>query len=61
MTGISFIVQKNNLKNCGSVGLKIENELYFEKLKVTEHFNKFFTTIASTLVDHLPPRKGKYG
>jgi len=45
----------------GSVRLNIENELCFEKSKVTEHFNKFFTTIASTLVDHLPPGKGKYG
>ena len=45
----------------GSVGLNIENELCFEKSKVTEQFNKFFTTIASTLVDHLPPGTGKYG
>ena len=28
---------------------------------MTEHFNKLFTTIASILVDHLPPGKGKYG
>ena len=28
---------------------------------MTEQFNKFFTTIASSLVDKLPPSVGKYG
>ena len=48
----------------GSIGLSIDNSTCFDKSEVTEQFNKFFynfTTIASSLVDKLPPSVGKYG
>ena len=63
--------KKNNQKNCGklskcntksgSICLSIDNNTCFGKSKVTEQFNKFFTTIASSLVDKLPPSVAKYG
>ena len=44
-----------------NIGLNINNEICFDKLKVAENFNKFFTTIASKLVEKLPAGLGKYG
>ena len=35
--------------------------LNFDKTTVATHFNTFFTTIASTLVDKLPQCSGKFG
>ena len=48
--------------NCkpGSIGLNIDNNICFDKSLVSEHFNKYFTNVASTLVDQLPPSNGKY-
>lgn len=44
-----------------NIGLNINDELCFDKLKVAENFNTFFTTIASKLVEKLPAGLGKYG
>ena len=44
-----------------NIGLNINNEICFDKLKVAENFNKCFTTIASKLVEKLPAGLGKYG
>jgi len=44
-----------------SIGLKIDGNLCFDKSTVAEHFNHFFTTIASTLVNILPAGSGRYG
>ena len=41
------------------IGLSIDNNTCFDK--VTEQFNKFFTTIASSLVDKRPLSVGIYG
>ena len=48
--------------NCkpGSIGLNIDNNICFDKSLVSEHFNNYFTNVASTLVDQLPPSNGKY-
>ena len=45
----------------GSIGLGIDNNTCLDKAKVTEHFNHFLTTTASTLVNKLPFSDGKYG
>ena len=42
-------------------GLKIDNEICFEKSKVAENFNNFFSTVASSLLKKLPTGSGKYG
>ena len=44
-----------------NIGIYINDELCFDKLKVAENFNQFFTTIASKLVEKLPAGLGKYG
>ena len=44
-----------------SIGLKINDEIYFDPLKVAEKFNSFFSTIASSLVEKLPSCSGKFG
>ena len=44
-----------------NIGLKIDNEMCFDKLKVAEQFNMFFTTVASSLVNKLPQGTGKFG
>ena len=38
-----------------SISLNIENELCFDKQKVAEYFNDYFKSIASSLVEKLPP------
>jgi hypothetical protein len=43
------------------IGLKIGDEICFDKQKVAEKFNSFFTTVASTLVEKLPPRPNIFG
>ena len=40
---------------CSNIGLKIGDDVCFEKPRVAETFNNFFTNIASTLVSKLPP------
>ena len=49
---------KCNTKN---IGLKIDNEMCFDKVKVAEHFNNFFTTVASSLLNKLPQGTGLEG
>ena len=44
-----------------NIGLKIDNEMCFDKLKVAEQFNMFFTTVASSLVNKLSQGTGKFG
>ena len=44
-----------------SIGLKINEEIWFDTLKVAEKFNSFFSTIASSLVEKLPNCSGKFG
>ena len=36
------------------IGLVVDDEICFDKLKVAQRFNEYFTSIASTLVDKLP-------
>ena len=48
---------KTNSKN---VGLKIDNEICFDKSKVDEKCNNFFSTVASSLLKKLPTESGKY-
>ena len=44
-----------------NIGLNIDNEVCFDKLKVAEHFNDYFTSIASSLVEKLPTCSGRFG
>ena len=44
-----------------SISLNIENELCFDKQKVAGYFNDYFTSIASLLVEKLPPCSGRFG
>jgi len=48
--------------NCkpGSIGLNIDNSICFDKSIVSEHFNNYFSNVASTLVNQLPPSNGIY-
>ncbi len=50
----------NKDKNSAKVVLEIDNEVCFDPLGIANHFNKFFTTVASTLVDKLPPAMNMY-
>ncbi len=43
------------------VGLDIDGKIEFDKNKVTNKFNSFFSLIANSLVDKLPLSKGNYG
>ena len=45
----------------GNIGLKINDELSFDKLEVAEKFNSFYTTVALTLVEKLPQSLHKFG
>lgn len=51
---------KTTLK-CVNIGLVINGLLCYDKWKVANHFNKFFTTVAECLVDKLPCGSGRYG
>jgi hypothetical protein len=44
-----------------NIGLKIEDSICFDKLKVAETFNSFYTSVASKLVEKLPKCINKYG
>jgi len=44
-----------------NIGLKINGEICFDKAKVCDMFNCFYTTVASTLVSKLPVLLGVYG
>ena len=43
------------------IGLKINDEVCFDPLKVAEKFNSFFLTTASSLVEKHPNCSGKFG
>ena len=53
-----IIKRKNNTNN---ISLNIENKLCSDKQKVAEYFNYYFTSIASSLVEKLPPCSGRFG
>jgi len=44
-----------------NIGLKIDDELCFDKCKVAEEFNSFYTTVASKLVEKLPKCQNLFG
>ena len=44
----------------GSIGLNIDNSICFDKSQVSEHFSNYFSNVASTLVNQLPPSNGLY-
>ena len=44
----------NNSKSSPNVVLNVEGNLCFEAKTIANHFNYFFTTVASVLVDKLP-------
>ena len=44
----------NKNKSFPNVVLNIDNENCFEPKKIANHFNTFFTTVASRLVNKLP-------
>ena len=44
-----------------SISLMIENEVWFDKRKVAEYCNEYFTSIASSLVEKLPLCSGRFG
>ena len=50
-----------NKKQLSIVGLLINGNICFDKIKVADTFNKYFTNIASNLVDRLPASTGNYG
>ena len=52
---------KKRTSSSGNIGLKIDGELSFDKLKVDEKFNSFYTTVASKLVEKLPQSFNKFG
>ena len=43
------------------ISLNIENKLCFDNQKAAEYFNDYFTSIASSLVEKLPPCSGRFG
>ncbi len=43
------------------VGLDIDGKIEFDKNKVANQFNSFFSLIANSLVDTLPLSNGRYG
>ena len=49
---------KNNSSN---IGLLINDSICFDKIKVADTCNKYFTNIASNLVDRLQASTGNYG
>ena len=49
---------KTNSKN---VGLKIDNEIWFDKSKVADTFNNIFLTVAPSLLKKFPTGSVKYG
>jgi hypothetical protein len=44
-----------------NIGLNIDGNICFDKPKVAEKFNMFFTSVASALVEKLPTGTGEYG
>ena len=52
---------KKNKASSSTIGLKIDNELCFDKATCAEKFNEFYTTVASKLVAKLPKGLNKFG
>ena len=52
---------KKDKASSGNIGFKIVGESSFDKLKVAEKFNSFYTTFASKLVEKLPQSFNKFG
>ena len=52
---------KKCVGSTGNIGLRINGEIIFDFLNVAEHFNSFYTTVASKLVEKLPTSFCKYG
>ena len=52
---------KNGAKSIGLLINMINDSICFDKAKVAEKFNTFFSTVASTLVDKLPSSPNIYG
>lgn len=44
-----------------NIGLNIDGEVCFDKLKVAEKFNSFYTSVAEKLVNKLPKISNKFG
>ena len=55
--------KKSKSSSCYNVGLKMgdSDEICFDKQKVSEKFNDFYTTVASKLVEKLPRSLYRYG
>ena len=51
---------KNKISS-NNISLKIKDEICFDKLKVAERFNSYFSTIAASLVNKLPTCTGRFG
>ena len=58
---LSLPSKKSNTSACTNIGLKIDNNICFDKLNVAEAFNKFYTSVASKLVEKLPLPFHKFG
>ena len=50
--------KKNNSKS--KIGLTVNNDVCFTEKTVAETFNRFFTSVASKLVDKLPPSTNQF-
>ena len=59
-SGINAIINKRKLKNGNNIYLSENNTIITDQKKVSNCFNDFYTSIASTLVDKLPKPKTKY-
>ena len=55
MGAIKSLGYSNKSKSSPNIVLKIDNENCYEDKKIASHFNNFFTTVASVLVQKLPP------
>ena len=51
----------NKVKDQGHVVIKIEDELCYDSYSVANHFNVFFTSVASSLVSKLPTVTPEFG
>ena len=52
---------KNGKASSGNIGLKIDGELSFDKVKVSVKFNSFYTTVVSKLAEKLQQSFKKFG
>ena len=55
-----WCISQKGKKTPASISLNIESKLCFDKQKVAEYFNDYFTSIASSLVEKLPC-SGRFG